>query len=148
MPVPCGSNTCSPPPNPLSGLLGGLGGMALPTGFLPTPVACCAEESTGTCGTAAMAGAACEIRATPDSRCPGLSLGALGAAAGGLANLAGGCCTPSGQCGLDGMIFGRGCVDNSEVGSMLGPLGGFVMLPTPRACDQPAEDAGVGDAGS
>ena len=136
---------CSQPANPLSALTGG---MPLPIA-LPMPVACCADESTGTCGTAAMAGAMCEIPATPDSRCPGISLGALGgAAAGGLGMLAGGCCTPSGQCGLDGMIFGRGCVDNSEVQGLLGPLGGFIMLPVARACDAPQEDAGTADAGS
>ena len=144
MPVPCGSNTCNPPPNPFAALLGN---MPLPIA-LPMPMACCADESKGTCGTAATAGAACEIPATPDARCPGLSLGALGGAAAGAANLAAGCCTPSGQCGLDGMIFGRGCVDNSEVGAMLGPLGGFLTVPAARPCDQPLDDAGAADAGS
>jgi hypothetical protein len=144
MPVPCGSSMCYPPPNPLSALIGG---MPLPI-MLPSPMACCVDESAGTCGTAAMAGAMCEARATPDSRCPGISLGALGGAAAGLGNIAGGCCTPSGQCGLDGMIFGRGCVDNSEVGSMLGALGGLIMLPPAMACDRPQDDAGAADAGT
>jgi hypothetical protein len=143
-PVPCGSNTCYPPPNALSGLLGG---MALPIA-LPMPAACCVDESKGTCGTAAMEGAACEVMATPDPRCPGINLGALGAAAGGLGNLATGCCTASGQCGLNGMLFGRGCVDNAEVGSIFGPLGGLIMVPAAMPCDHPQDDAGSSDAGS
>lgn len=149
MPVPCGMSTCYPPPNPLSGLIGGLGVMA-PIA-LPMAMACCVDESTGTCGTAMAAGATCEVRATPDARCPSVGLGALGAAAGGLGglagNLAGGCCTTAGQCGLDGMLFGRGCVDNAEVGTMLGALGSFLTLPPPMPCDRPQDDAGTVDAG-
>ncbi|HKP60484.1 MAG TPA: hypothetical protein VJV78_27345 [Polyangiales bacterium] len=143
MPVPCGSTMCYPPQNPLSGLLGG---MMLPI-QLPSAAACCIDESKGTCGTAAAVGATCEARATPDSRCPGVNLGAFGGAAAGLTGLFSPCCTASNQCGLDGMLFGRGCVENSEVGAMLGPLNGFLMLPPARACDAPQEDAGAADAG-
>jgi hypothetical protein len=154
-PVACGSSMCTPRPNPLTALLGmfGMGGQ-LPG--LPSPVACCLDESTGACGTAAMAGATCEAPAVADSRCMGFSLGALGAAAGGanagLGNLASGCCTPSGMCGLDGSIFGRGCVENGEAKAMLGALpfiGTLLMVPAPIACDHPiiTEDAGTEDAG-
>jgi hypothetical protein len=126
------------------------GGAAIPG--LPMPVACCLDESNGTCGTAASEGAACEAPAAPDSRCPGFSLGALGAAAGGLlGNTMQGCCTPNNQCGLDGSIFGRGCVENGEASSMISALpfiGTLIMFPPTLACDRPIEDdAGVDDAG-
>jgi hypothetical protein len=100
-----------------------------------------------------MAGAACEAPAKPDTRCPGFSLGGIGAAAGGaaLGALAMGCCTPSNQCGLDGAIFGRGCVENGEVKTMLGAIpliGTFLTTPPPMACDHPPlDDAGAADAG-
>jgi hypothetical protein len=148
-PVPCGANTCTPAPSPLTGLIGMFGGGAAIPG-LPMSVACCLEESTGTCGTAASEGATCEPPATPDARCPGFSLGALGAAAGGaaLGNLSQGCCTSSNMCGLDGSIFGRGCVENGEAKAMLGPLSTFLTVPGSMACDAPAaDDAGAGDAG-
>ncbi|HKU37841.1 MAG TPA: hypothetical protein VJR89_06835 [Polyangiales bacterium] len=156
MPVPCGSNMCTPPTNPLSALLGGMAIPGLPTGAaLPMAVACCVDQSKGTCGTAATAGAACEPPAVPDTRCPGLDLGALGAAAGGLGGLGGassGCCTPSNMCGLDGALFGRGCVENGEAKSMLGAIpfvGTLFNVPAPRACDAPpaGDDAGSPDAG-
>lgn len=144
---------CLPRPNPFTAALGGMGqGAPLP---LPTPVACCVDAANGVCGTAAAAGATCEVAATPDTRCPGIDLGGLGAAAGGFASLLGnlstGCCTPAGQCGVDGSIFGRGCVENGEARAMLGQLpaiGALIPVPPSLACDRPlVDDAGVDDAG-
>jgi hypothetical protein len=156
-PVACGSTMCTPRPSPLTALLGafGMGGAALPG--LPTALACCVDEGTGTCGAAASEGATCEVFATADTRCPGIGLGALGAAAGGatagLGNLAAGCCTASGACGLDGSIFGRGCVENGEAKAMIGAIPGIgtlLMVPPVLACDRPldVDDAGAADAGN
>ena len=146
-PVACGTAMCTPRPNPLTAFLGGMG----QTAGIPTPVACCVDEANGVCGIAATAGATCEVYATPDTRCPGIDLGAaaggLGAALGGLGQ---GCCTPTNQCGLDGAIFGRGCVDNGQARSMLSAIplvGSFIMVPPALACDRPVEDGGVDDAG-
>jgi hypothetical protein len=153
-PVPCGSAMCTPRPSALTGLLAGLGMGAAALPGLPTPVACCVDEAKGMCGSAASEGATCEIPPTPDTRCPGVNLGALGAAAGGataaLGNLMTGCCTLAGQCGLDGSIFGRGCVENGEAKAMLGAIpliGTLIMTPAAIACDHPVDDAGAGDAG-
>jgi len=147
---------CTPTPSPITGLLGMFGGGAAVPG-LPMAVACCLDESASKCGTAAAEGAMCEAPAVPDSRCSGFSLGALGAAAGGAASglgaLAQGCCTPNNMCGLDGSIFGRGCVENNEARSMLSAIplvGTLLMVPPARACDAPppaGDDAGAGDAG-
>jgi hypothetical protein len=57
------------------------------------------------------------------------------------------------MCGLDGSIFGRGCVENGEAKSMIGSIPGIGMLltvPPALACDHPAlEDAGAAeDAGN
>ncbi|HET6334648.1 MAG TPA: hypothetical protein VFG30_15605 [Polyangiales bacterium] len=123
---------------------------------LPVAVACCFDEAKGTCGSAAATGATCEVPSTPDTRCPGVDLGALGAAAGGaaagLGNLMTGCCTPTGACGLDGSIFGRGCVENSEAKAMIGAIpfvGTLLNLPPALQCDRPQDlnDAGTDDAG-
>lgn len=145
MPVPCGSQTCNPPSNPLSGLLSSFGGGAV--SGLPTPVACCLEESSGKCGVATMAGGTCEALAVADARCPGIA--APGGFGGG-GNMAG-CCINN-KCGQDGSLFGRGCVENSEAKGMISAIplvGGLLMLPPSRACDAPqtGADAGVEDAG-
>lgn len=135
--VKCGSKMCAPPANLLAGL---------PLG-IPLPTACCANEATGQCGAQPMAGAACEPPAKVDARCPGVNLGGLADLAGGgmmiPADAMNGCCTPKNQCGLDGTLFGRGCVENSEVGAVLGviPLiGPLIMVPQARACDAPPSD--------
>jgi hypothetical protein len=146
-PVPCGTATCNPPSNPLSGLLSSFGGGAV--AGLPTPVACCLEESSGKCGVAASAGATCEPPAVADSRCPGIAAGAA-AGLGGAGNMVG-CCLNN-KCGQDGALFGRGCVENSEAKGMLSAIplvGGLLMVPPARACDAPqtGADAGVEDAG-
>ena len=149
-PVPCGSTQCAPP----NSLLGGLAGIASAFGImLPSSVPCCLDPALETCGTAASAEATCEAPAIPDARCPGLGFGAIpGAPAGGAAGAnMGGCCIAN-QCGLDGSIFGRGCLESSEAQTLLNGiagLGGFLTFPPAQACDQPitANDAGVSDAG-
>jgi hypothetical protein len=154
MPVPCGSTMCTPRANPLSALIGQFAMGATVPG-LPAAVACCVDAAKGTCGVAAAEGAMCELPATPDARCMGINLGALGAAAAGLNNFGRGCCTPSNQCGLDGAIFGRGCVENGEARSMLSAVpfvGTLLSVPPSRACDAPpvtipTDDAGANDAG-
>jgi hypothetical protein len=154
-PVPCGSSKMCQPPAGISGLLGmfggavpGLGGAAGSGaagglgGFgLPSPVACCLSESSGACGTAPMTGGTCEAPATNDTRCPSVDLGPAAAFAG---NMGFGCCTSSGQCGIDGAVFGRGCVPNTEAKTMLAgiPLVGmFLTVPAPQACEG-GSDAG------
>jgi hypothetical protein len=145
-PVACGRAQCPAPVGLLS---------AFPTG-VPAPVACCVDASKGTCGSAAMAGAACEPVAIADTRCPGIDLGALAMLGGGAAQggtmMMSGCCIEN-ACGLDGALLGRGCVENGQAASMLSgiPLiGTLIAVPAPRACDAPAEmqlDAGAEDAG-
>ena len=146
-PVSCGTATCNPPSNPLSGLLMAFGGGAI--AGLPTPVACCLDESAGKCGVAASAGATCEPPAVSDPRCPGIGTGGLGGLAGG-GNMVG-CCIDN-ACGQDGALFGRGCVDNSQARGMISAIplvGGLLTIPPARACDAPVTDAdgGVDDAG-
>jgi hypothetical protein len=146
--VRCGSAQCPAPVSLLSAI-------PIPTG-IPAPVACCVDESKATCGTAAMPGATCEPVAVADTRCPGIDLGALNMLAGGAAPggemMMSGCCIDN-ACGLDGALFGRGCVENGEVASMLSgiPLiSTLVSVPAPRACDAPPDtelDAGSEDAG-
>jgi hypothetical protein len=147
MPVACGSIMCYPPSNPLSSIISMFGGGAL-AGAIPQAQACCLDESAGTCGVTPGMGMACEPLATVDTRCPKANLGMLG----GFINIQP-CCIEN-QCGQDGKMFGRGCVQNSEVSSMLGPLaaGGMIMLPSGVACDAAMmptkpdqEDGGVPD---
>ena len=139
MPVACGATQCNAPANPLSAILGSFGGGAF-SGLVPSPQACCLDESAGTCGVT-IEGSACEELAIVDTRCPKASLGMLG----GLVNIQP-CCLDN-QCGQDGRLFGRGCMENSQVASMLGPLaaGGGFMFPASQACDapMPAVDAGT-----
>jgi hypothetical protein len=107
-----------------------------------------------------MSGGTCEPPAVADSRCPGLNLGAAAGALGG-AGMMSGCCLDN-QCGQDGSLFGRGCVENSQVKSMISAvplIGTLAMVPPALACDRPMEmmptkptkpddrDAGADDAG-
>jgi hypothetical protein len=128
-PIDCGPNKCNAPAG-IGGLLGGLGG-----GALPMAVACCLPDDS--CGTTTMTGGTCEARAKPDSRCPSIT-GLLAVA---------GCCTADNQCGVDGMLLGRGCVENAAAKAMLGQLSAIAMVPAPKACDAPVTvpDAGAGD---
>jgi hypothetical protein len=140
-PVECGTGSCLPPMSALSGL---------PI-QLPQAVACCVDEETAQCGSAESEGATCEPPAVADDRCPGFdlsALGNLGGAVGGGMQMTG-CCTPNNQCGLDGAIFGRGCVENSAAQAQLGAIpfiGTLIMIPAARACDAPPEPTGE-DAG-
>jgi hypothetical protein len=140
--VRCGSKQCAAPMSALSAL-------PIPTA-IPAPVACCADEATGTCGSAASAGAICERPAVPDARCPGINLGQLGMLGGMPAMQMSGCCVDN-KCGLDGALFGRGCVENGEAQSTLAAIpfiGNLIDVPAPRACDAPpAADGGTEDAG-
>jgi hypothetical protein len=141
-PLECGSASCVAPTSVLS---------ALPLG-IPAPVACCVDEGAGECGSAESEGATCEPAATEDERCPGVDLSALGALAGAAAGgmQMTGCCTPDNACGLDGALFGRGCVENSAAQAQLGAIpliGSVIAIPAARACDAPPapidEDAGI-----
>jgi hypothetical protein len=147
-PVQCGSSVCSPPANLLTQLGPLIAGLGV---TLPMSYPCCTDESLGTCGVAAAIGATCEPPAVPDSRCPGLSLGAIpGAAALGGGAAMTGCCVDN-ACGLDGAIFGRGCVENSQAQSMISAIpviGTLIMFAPSQACDKPLDtDAGTEDAG-
>lgn len=139
MPVPCGSATCQPPTNPLGAFAGALGmGVMLPA----TAFACCRDEAAGECGYAMTENAPAEMcnePATPDTRCEDfeipieipLPLPPLGV----------GCCINN-QCGIDGQLFGQGCVENSAAEEMLTAqpmIGMFLMdgVPAPHACDMP-----------
>jgi len=144
MPVPCGSNMCNPPTNPFSGISEMFGDMIPDVGgAFPSAEACCLDEGAGTCGLTSE-GAACELPAEPDERCPSIDAGFLGMI---LGNVGFGCCVDN-MCGVDGAQFGRGCIENSEAETQLGGqgLGMFLMVPGPRACDAPpADDASTGD---
>ena len=140
MPVPCGTMTCQPPQSPFAQFA------ALAPGLLPPPpVACCMNMATATCGIAPMTNAPCEARAMADTRCAGVSLMIPGMMGGQM--VAAGCCTAMNQCGVDGSAFGRGCVEASMAGAMLGPLAGFLSVPTPKTCDAPLPVAGSGGSG-
>jgi hypothetical protein len=147
--VKCGSKQCAPPANLLAAL-------PFPTG-IPLPVACCADAATSQCGSQPSADAMCEPPAVPDPRCPGVDLGRLAALAGGgtaSMDAMNGCCAPDDKCGLDGTLFGRGCVENAETATLLSSIplvGDLITVPAPRACDAPPDEAeadgGAEDAG-
>jgi hypothetical protein len=143
-PVPCGSTMCQPPSSPLAALGGAIPGLGALTSALPMPVACCLDSTAGTCGLAMTKGATCEPRATADTRCPSVDLGQFMAIAG---NMGFGCCTSDNLCGIDGSVFGRGCIEDAEAGAMLqsAGLGGFIMVPDARQCDGTliVPDAGI-----
>src|SRR5436305_2114225 len=57
-----------------------------------------------------------------------------------------GCCT-HGACGLDGALFGRGCVENADAKRMLSSVpivGALITVPLPAACAAHDDD----DAGA
>jgi hypothetical protein len=128
--ISCGGMECAPPPAGLSALAGGL-----PIQGVPIPIACCVDDAAGpVCGTAPSAMGTCEPRALADARCPGIDPGALLQFAGGAID---GCCTADNACGVDGALFGRGCIENAEAASELGMiplLGSTITVPAPRAC--------------
>lgn len=132
-PVPCGSVQCTPPTSPLAGL--GAAGIPGLGDLLPAAEACCLDEAAGACGVTAQ-GAACEALAEPDTRCPSIDAGAFGAL---LGNVGFGCCTEENLCGVDGAMFGRGCIENSQAGAELAAMGigGFLTPPAAKGCDEP-----------
>jgi hypothetical protein len=140
--VRCGSKQCAAPDNLLAAL-------PFPTG-IPAPVACCADEAKSECGSAPMAGGTCERPAVADARCPGVDLGQVGMMSGGDGMPMPGCCIEN-KCGLDGALFGRGCVENGEAKTMLSAIpfvGDLISVPPARACDAPLDaDGGTDDAG-
>jgi hypothetical protein len=119
--VKCGSATCMSP--------------AAAMGFI---TACCADEATSTCGTAAMGGA-CAKPIPDDPRCPGIDvMGVI---------MLPSCCSQNGMCGIDASMFGMpGCVDLGVAAKQAMSMGGGIALPSPRACD--GADGGADDAGS
>lgn len=134
----CGTKRCVAPPNLLAAF-----------GFAPG-VACCVDAASSQCGSAVMAGATCEAPAVADARCPALNLAALAALGGGAVPTSlNGCCTPDEMCGLDGALFGRGCVENAEIASTLSTIpfvGALFRIPAARTCDaagMDTEDAGM-----
>jgi hypothetical protein len=146
-PVACGPKECQRPANLAADLLMTVTGLPM-TGA--ETVACCLDEEQGVCSSAASVGAACDTVAEMDNRCPGVDLSALSDLVGGLFDSTQdamiGCCT-HGACGLNGKIFGRGCVENAEAKRMLSVvpvIGPLINVPAPRACELSAgEDAGT-----
>lgn len=147
-PVACGSKECTRPPNLAADLLMKVTGLPM-TGA--ETVACCLDEEVGVCSSAASVGASCDTVAVMDKRCPGVDLSAISDLVGGLFDSTQdamiGCCT-HGACGLNGQMFGRGCVENAEAKRMLNVvpvIGPLISVPAPRACDlgEPDNDAGI-----
>jgi hypothetical protein len=138
MPVPCGSMTCQPPQSPFA-MFASLAPGLLP----PPPVACCMNAATNACGVAPMTGGMCEARAMQDNRCAGINAGGMM-----IGGLGFGCCTSTNQCGVDGSAFGRGCVENSMAGTMLGPLSAIIQVPAAKTCDAPLPMGGAGAGGA
>jgi hypothetical protein len=149
-PVACGATECARPQNLAADLLTNVTGLPM-TGA--ETVACCLDEEDGICSSAASLGASCDTVAVMDDRCPGVDLSALSDLVGGLFDSTQdamiGCCTRD-ACGLNGKIFGRGCVENAEAKRMLSVvpvIGPLINVPAPRACDQgepdPDTDAGT-----
>jgi hypothetical protein len=102
-------------------------------------------------------GGECDVVAVTDNRCPGVDLSALAELVGGVVDSVNaamvGCCTHD-MCGLDGKLFGRGCVENAEAKRMLSAvpvIGPLISVPAPRACaagaTQPPSAATDSDAG-
>lgn len=144
----CGAARCAPPKNVASELLRGVTGLPM-TGA--DTVACCLDADAGICSSAASASGTCDAVAVSDDRCPGVDLSALAALVGGLGERAQeamiGCCT-HGMCGLDGKLFGRGCVENAEAKRMLSSvpvIGPLIRVPAPRSCADEPVSAGQSD---
>lgn len=148
-PLACGPSECVRPKNIAADLLMSVTGLPM-TGA--ETVACCLDEGEGVCSAAASAGASCDTVAVSDNRCPGVDLSALADLVGGLFDMTRdamiGCCTHD-ACGLDGKIFGRGCVENADAKRMLSAvpvIGPLIKVPPPRPCALSPEtdgDAGI-----
>ena len=147
----CGPVSCPQPLNIVGNLLReALGVMT----SLPPTVACCLDSELGVCGTSDAIDS-CEPAAEPDPKCPGIDLSALAAIVGGL-----GAATPSGKsgccthdlCGIDGHIFGRGCIENEEMTKVVNALpvvGPLIVVPGRAVCQsRRVPDPDAPDAGS
>jgi hypothetical protein len=147
----CGPNHCSQPFNLVGNLLRDAIGFMT---SLPPAVACCFDAEDGVCGTIA-AGGMCEPPAKPDPACPSIDLSALSAIVGGLGSATpsgkSGCCTHN-ACGIDGEIFGRGCIRNEEMTKVVNELpvvGPLIVVPNAVTCvSHDAPDPDAPDAGS
>jgi hypothetical protein len=145
--VPCGSMQCNAPSNVAGNLLRGVTGLQI---TVPDAAPCCVDEAEEVCGSASRAGVACDTPAAAEPSCPGIDLSALASLVGGLGKKADsamiGCCT-HGACGLDGALFGRGCVENADAKRMLGNVpivGALITVPPPAACAAHGDDNDAG----
>lgn len=147
----CGPSHCAQPFNLVGNLLRDAIGFMT---SLPPAVACCFDTEQGVCGTIA-AGGMCEPPAKPDPACPSIDLSALSAIVGGLGSATpsgkSGCCTHN-ACGIDGEIFGRGCIRNEEMTKVVNELpvvGPLIVVPNAVTCvSHDAPDPDAPDAGS
>lgn len=138
---------CGTPPNIAGDLLRGIPGLSI---SVPDGVACCVDEAHNTCGSASMVGVACDVPAEAFPACPGVDLSAITSLVDGLGEGAKramiGCCT-HGMCGLDGNLFGRGCVENADAKRMLSAVpivGPLIHVPEPMKCEgHDDRDAGL-----
>jgi hypothetical protein len=146
--VACGAKQCSAPSNIAGDLLRGVTGLQI---TVPDPSPCCVDDADEICGSASGPGVECDTPAVAEPSCPGIDLSALAALVGGLGNKAEsamiGCCT-HGACGLNGALFGRGCVENADAKRMLSNVpivGALITVPPPAACamDETDSDAGM-----
>lgn len=144
--VECGAKQCSAPSNVAGELLRNVTGLQI---TVPDPSPCCVDEAEAICGSASGPGVACDTPAVAETSCPGIDLSALASLVGGLGKKADsamiGCCT-HGACGLDGALFGRGCVENADAKRMLSNVpivGALITVPPPAACAMHDSDAGM-----
>jgi hypothetical protein len=144
--VECGTKQCAAPSNVAGDLLRNVTGLQI---TVPDPSPCCIDEAEAICGSASGPGMACDTPAVAESSCPGIDLSALASLVGGLGKKAEsamiGCCT-HGACGLDGALFGRGCVENADAKRMLSSVpivGALITVPPPAACAMHDSDAGM-----
>jgi hypothetical protein len=133
----CGQTQCVAPANIAGDLLRSATGLAI---IVPDAFACCVDETQGMCGSAAELGGMCDTPAIAETSCTGIDLSSLAALVGGLGangkSAMIGCCT-HGACGLDGALFGRGCVENADAKRMLSAvplIGALICVPPPAAC--------------
>ena len=113
--VPCGPKVC-------------MGSGLLTAVFAP----CCADQTTGACGT--LANGVCTPVPVADPRCPQVTI---------LGQMPAPCCTATGMCGVDGSMLGMGCSDLAQVKLLL------PTAPPPQRCDgMPLPMAGDGAQGT
>lgn len=141
-PIECGPVLC-PAPHNIAGEL--LRTIAHVERNIPDAVACCVDPDRGICGTAASSDDPCDSPTVLNPQCPGIDLSALAALVGGFGkdtpSDTTGCCTRD-ACGIDGLIFGRGCVENNEMRRILSAVpivGPLITVPQPAVCESLGE---------